>query len=60
MGKLQPGKNDLKTWCENNGEWGKQLAEEFVGELEDGTPNRCYFFAFFLECQNAKILSILK
>lgn len=28
----------LKQWCEQNGEFGQQLMQEFVGELEDGTP----------------------
>ena len=29
--KLQQGVNDLLTWCQNNGEWGQQLINEWVG-----------------------------
>ena len=31
MGKLIVGENDLLTWCQNNGEWGQQLINEWVG-----------------------------
>ena len=30
------GVNDLYTWCLNNGEWGQQLLQEWVGIDEDG------------------------
>lgn len=36
MGRLQKGINDLKTWCEENGEWGQQLIQEWVGLDEFG------------------------
>lgn len=36
-GKLKPGVNDLLTWCESNGERGKQLIQEYTGILEDDT-----------------------
>ena len=36
MGRLVVGENDLKTWCENNGELGKRLIEEWVGLDENG------------------------
>ena len=29
-------KNSLKTWCLNNGLWGKQLIQEWTGECNDG------------------------
>ena len=37
MAKLIVGENDLQTWCENNGEWGQQLIDEWVGLDENGT-----------------------
>lgn len=37
MAKLQKGVNDLKTWCSNNGDFGKQLIQEWTGECEDGS-----------------------
>ena len=36
-GKRVSNKNNLKTWCLNNGEFGKQLIQEWTGECEDGT-----------------------
>ena len=36
MAKLQKGVNDLKTWCLNNGEFGKQLLSEWTGIRDDG------------------------
>lgn len=32
---LHSGKNDLETWCDNNGEWGIQLRREWYGEDVD-------------------------
>ena len=41
MGKKTiKGENDLKTWCENNGEWGKQIEDEWVGKDAEGNPVR--------------------
>ena len=40
MGKLIVGKNDLLTWCLNNGDYGKLIQEEFTGQCADGTPVR--------------------
>lgn len=34
--KILTGENDLLTWCKNNNK--QYLIEQFVGELEDGTP----------------------
>ena len=34
--KLKVGKNDLLTWCNNNGEYGKSLIEQFTGIQENG------------------------
>ena len=31
MTKLIQGENDFKTWCLNNGDYGKKLLSEFVG-----------------------------
>ena len=28
--------NSLKTWCSNNGSWGRQLIQEWTGECGDG------------------------
>lgn len=36
MGKLIKGKNDLYTWCINNGEHGKKVLESWVGLDEYG------------------------
>ncbi len=33
--KLHIGINDLSTWCLNNGDWGKQLLQEWTGQCED-------------------------
>lgn len=30
--KLRVGENDLKTWCLNNGDYGKQVASEWTGQ----------------------------
>ncbi len=38
-GRRVSNKNSLKTWCLNNGSWGKQLMSEWTGECED---NQCY------------------
>jgi len=35
---MEKRENNLKTWCEDNGEWGKQIEEEWVGEDEAGNP----------------------
>ena len=40
MGGLQKGVNDLKTWCLNNGSFGKQLMSEWTGECDDGSHYR--------------------
>ena len=37
MGRLQKGVNDLESWCLNNGEFGKQLMNEWTGLCEDGS-----------------------
>ena len=34
--KLYKGENDLKIWCSNNAEFGRQLLNEWTGECEDG------------------------
>lgn len=36
MGRLEKGVNDLHTWCLNNGEYGQQLMNEWVGLDENG------------------------
>lgn len=36
MSRLEKGVNDLYTWCLNNGEFGEQLMNEWVGEDENG------------------------
>lgn len=36
MNKLVVGENDLLTWCQNNGEWGQQLIDEWIGLDENG------------------------
>ena len=38
MGKLQPGVNDLYTWCINSGALGQQLISEWTGITEDNQP----------------------
>lgn len=38
MGKLKQGVNDLYTWCVNNGEFGKQLIQEWMGLDENNQP----------------------
>lgn len=35
-GRTHIGKNDLLTWCNNNGEYGKQIIEEWTGLDECG------------------------
>lgn len=35
--KLKVGENDLKTWCLNNGEYGKRVAAEWTGIRDNGT-----------------------
>ena len=42
MGGLQKGVNDLKTWCLNNGSFGKQLMSEWTSECDDGSHYRIY------------------
>ena len=37
MARLQKGVNDLKTWCLDNGDFGKQLISEWTGKCEDGS-----------------------
>ena len=36
MGRVKQGVNDLKAWCLANGEYGKTLMNEWVGELDTG------------------------
>lgn len=36
MARLQKRINDLESWCLNNGEFGKQLMNEWTGGCEDG------------------------
>lgn len=35
MARFQKGVNDLKTWCLDNGDFGKQLMSEWTGIRED-------------------------
>ena len=35
-GRMASEENSLKTWCMQNGDFGKQLMSEWTGELEDG------------------------
>ena len=46
MGRLQKGINDLKTWCEENGEWGQQLIQEWVGLDEFGNSVDVYNISY--------------
>lgn len=39
-GKRVSNENNLKTWYLNNGEFGKQLIQEWTGECDDGTHYR--------------------
>ena len=39
-GKRVSNENNLKIWCLNNGEFGKQLIQEWAGECDDGTHYR--------------------
>ena len=36
--KLKSGVNDLKTWCNNNGDFGEQLISEWTGQDENDQP----------------------
>lgn len=38
MGKLIQGQNDLTTWCNNHGEQGKRLLQEWTGIDENENP----------------------
>lgn len=38
MSRLQQGVNDLYTWCLNNGAFGQQLLNEWVGLDENNQP----------------------
>lgn len=44
--KISIGENDLLSWCNNNGEWGKQLVNEWVGECENGKQINMVEFSY--------------
>ncbi len=55
MAKLQKGINDLKTWCLNNGDFGKQLMQEWTGECEDGKHYEIDEVSFLLPFSSKKM-----
>ena len=43
---VELGANSLKTWCLNNGDFGKQLMQEWTGEVEDKSNVEIYEVSF--------------